>query len=165
MSIYEQPETAATGLVQVSNCSIHFDVEALPSPGLAISHPVSVPKMNLEFPNWKFWIKIPEIPKIQYWTGNFLLGTKICYINQDQTRTVKKKSCLVLKYEISSLVSVPTIREMIASPVSSCLVSNELGNADLYSPGFELRTLTTVSKKYLHSTWCDSTEVERRTGN
>ena len=34
-------------------------------------------------------------PKIQYLTGYFLLGTKICYI----IRPEKKSSCLVLKYD------------------------------------------------------------------
>ena len=34
--------------------------------------------------------------------------------------------------ETSNLVMVPPIREVIASLILSCLISNELGNADLY---------------------------------
>ena len=44
--------------------------------GLAISHPVSVPKMKQEFPNLKLCISIPDIPKIQCCSGIFLLGTE-----------------------------------------------------------------------------------------
>ena len=48
--------------------------------GLDSSLPVSVPKMKWEFPNLKFRENSGKIPDIWYWTGNFLLGTEICYV-------------------------------------------------------------------------------------
>ena len=59
-----------------------------------LSVPVSVPPFGtgqfLSRLSHKNETGIPEfeisgkIPEIWYWTGNFLLGTEICYINQDK---------------------------------------------------------------------------------
>ena len=59
----------------------HFPSHLIPTHSrLATSGPVSVPKMKREFPYLKFCIQIPEIPEIQNWARNFLLGTEICFI-------------------------------------------------------------------------------------
>ena len=54
----------------------HFLYHLIPTHSrLATSRTISVQKMKREFPNLKFCILIPEIPKIQYCSGVFLLGT------------------------------------------------------------------------------------------
>ena len=47
---------------------------------------------------------IPEFEIFGKFGKNFLLGTEICYINQDQTKPVKNTSCLVLKYELNVIL-------------------------------------------------------------
>ena len=73
---------------------------------------LEVQKMKQEFPNLKFWENLGKIPKIQYWTGNFLLGTEICYQEKSwilvHFKTIQDFSRVVL----SSLVTVSAIREV-----------------------------------------------------
>ena len=67
--------------------------------------PVLVPNMKPEFPNLNYICKFKTFPRNQYWTGNFLLGTEICYIKQNQTKPVNKKilACYWIMKKITRL--------------------------------------------------------------
>ena len=59
----------------------HFPSHLIPEHSrLPTSRPVLVPKMKWEFPNLNYKYKFKTFPRIQYWTGNFLSRTEICYI-------------------------------------------------------------------------------------
>ena len=84
----------------------HFPSRLIPEHSrLPTSRPVLVPNMKPEFPNLNYICKFKTFPRNQYWTGNFLLGTEICYIKQNQTKPVNKKilACYWIMKKITRL--------------------------------------------------------------
>ena len=77
---------------------------------------------------YQIYRKVSDFSSFQDHSRLFQIGT-------EQSRPVPNFSQIFLSTGPEKSSLVPPIREMIASPVLSCLASNELGNADLQRRG------------------------------